>query len=161
MTKDVLVRISGVHQSPGENITDVDEAIELIVPGAYYYKNNKQYILYEEIGENGEITKNQLKIYDDKHVEIRKSGSLSVCMMFETGKIHPAAYQTPFGEIKIAMDTRAIEMEEEENRISIEIDYRLEVNREPLADCCIEINVWSVGYCSHPSGVPVTVSSPF
>lgn len=141
MTKDVLVRISGLHQSPGENVADVDEVIELIVPGTYYYKNNKQYILYEEIGENGEITKNQMKIYDDRHMEIHKSGSLNVCMVFETGKRHSAAYQTPFGEIKIAMDTRAIEMEEEENCISIGIDYRLEVNREPLADCRIEINI--------------------
>lgn len=141
MTKDVLVSISGLHQSPGEKIADVDEAIELIVPGTYYFKNDKQYVIYEEIGENGEITKNQMKIYDDKHIEIRKSGSLNVCMVFETGKRHSTGYQTPFGEIKIAMDTRAIEMEEEENCISIGIDYCLEVNQEPLADCRIEINI--------------------
>ena len=144
MTKDVLVCISGLHQSPGENIVDADEAIELIVPGTYYHKNNKQYILYEEIGENGDITKNQMKIYDDKHVEIRKSGSLSVCMVFETGKRHPAAYQTPFGEMKFAIDTRAIEIEKKKNCIDIGIDYRLEINREPLADCRIEINISNV-----------------
>lgn len=141
MTKDVLVHISGLHQDPGENIVDADEPIELIVPGTYYYKNKKQYILYEEIGENGDITKNQIKIYDDGHVEIRKSGVLSVCMVFETGKRHPAAYQTPFGEMKLAMDTRTVEVEEEENCINIGIDYRLEVNWEPLADCRIEIHI--------------------
>lgn len=143
MTKDVLVYISGLHQSLDENTVDADEAIEVIVPGTYHYKNNKHYILYEEIGENGGVIKNQMKIYDDKHVEIRKSGILSASMIFEEGRRNASAYQTPFGQIPITMDTRGVEMEEEENRISIGIDYCLELNGEPLADCRIDIKITS------------------
>lgn len=143
MTKDVLVYISGLHQSLDENTVDADEAIEVIVPGTYYYKNNKHYILYEEIGENGGVIKNQVKIYNDKHIEIRKSGILAACMIFEAGCRNSSAYQTPFGQIPITMDTREVETEEEEDRIRIGIDYRLEVNEEPLADCRIEIKITS------------------
>ena len=141
MTKDILVRISGLHQEPDGETAETDEVIEVIVPGIYYYKNKKQYILYEEIGENGETTKNQVKIYEDKHIEVRKSGALTATLVFETGCKHGTAYQTPFGLMQMTTDTRAIELEEAEDIIGIGIDYSLEVNREPVADCRIEISI--------------------
>lgn len=141
MTRDVLVRISGLHQEPGAETIGEDEAIEVIVPGTYYMKNGKHYLFYEEIEENGMVTKNQMKIFEDQHVEIRKSGMVNAHMIFETGKKHPASYQTPFGQMLVAMDTRAIEMEEEEQSICIGIDYCLEVDRAPLADCRIEMQI--------------------
>lgn len=141
MTKEVLVHISGLHQERGTVSVNEDEAIEVIVPGTYYFKNGKHYVLYEEYEESGKVTKNQMKISGDDHVEIRKSGVLSTYMVFETGTCHPAAYQTPFGQVQVAMDTRAIEIEEEETYIGIGIDYCLEVNGDPLADSRIDIRI--------------------
>ena len=51
MTKDVIIRICGLQAGPE---TD-GEPIEMIVTGEYFYKNNKHYILYEEVVE-GVIT---------------------------------------------------------------------------------------------------------
>ena len=52
MTKEVLVRIAGLHFDLKENgETDLqeteDEKIEIVVPGQYFLKNGTHYILYE------------------------------------------------------------------------------------------------------------------
>lgn len=141
MTKEVLIHISSLHQEKNADIAEENEKIEVIVPGIYYFKNGKHYVLYEEVEENGKVTKNQMKIYEDGHVEVRKSGVLNAHIIFETGKKHPGVYQTPFGQIQVAMDTREVETEEEDNALYVGIDYALEVNQEPLADCRIEIQI--------------------
>lgn len=141
MTKEVLVHISGLHLEAGKPAAEETEAIEVVVPGTYYLKNGKQYILYEELEEDGRVTKNQMKIYEDRHMEIRKSGVLNAHLIFEIGKTHPTTYQTPFGPLPVAIETRELTIEEQEERISVEIDYGLEVQEEPLADCRIEIRI--------------------
>ena len=62
MTKDVLVSISGLQfELQGE------EAVEMIMPGEYYFKGDKHYVLYEEIlEEDHTVTKNTLKISQDQ-----------------------------------------------------------------------------------------------
>ena len=42
MTKDVLLRISGLHyETAGAIEDDGEEPIEVITPATYYYKNDK------------------------------------------------------------------------------------------------------------------------
>ncbi len=55
MTKDVLVHISGLHLETDADAGKENETIEVIVPGFYYFKAGKHYILYEEI--DGKIMK--------------------------------------------------------------------------------------------------------
>ena len=59
MTKEVIVTICGLQNGPQ---TD-GEPIEIMVAGEYFFKNNKHYILYEEVmeGETQPI-KNRIKI---------------------------------------------------------------------------------------------------
>lgn len=141
MTKEVLVHISGLHLEAGKEVADETEAIEVVVPGTYYLKNGKQYVLYEELEEDGRVTKNQIKIFEDRHMEIRKSGVLNAHLTFEIGKKHPTTYQTPFGPLPVSIETRALTIAETEEHITIEIDYGLDVQEEPLADCRIEIHI--------------------
>ncbi len=141
MTKDVLVHISGLHLETDADAGKENETIEVIVPGFYYFKAGKHYILYEEIDEDGRVTKNQIKICEDKRVEIRKRGILTAHMIFETGKKTQTCYQTPYGQMQVAMETRRNLITIGEKRICIEIDYSLEVNQNPFSDCRIEISI--------------------
>ena len=62
MTKEVLVSISGLQFELDEKET---EAIEVICPGEYYFRNGKHYIIYEELIEEegiNAVTKCTLKI---------------------------------------------------------------------------------------------------
>ena len=128
MTKEVLVHITGLHLEAGKDVSENNETetIEVVVPGNYYLKNGKKYILYEEIEEDGRITKNQVKVFEDGHVEIRKSGVLNTQMIFETGKRNQSNYQTPFGVLPVTLDTRVIDVTESEQKFCVEIDYSLE-----------------------------------
>ena len=57
MTKNVLVSIVGMHYGVDDESGD-SEPLEVITPATYYFKNNKHYILYEEVLEGTtDITK--------------------------------------------------------------------------------------------------------
>ena len=55
MTKEVLINISGLQMD-----VDPENPIEMVTTGAYYLKNGKHYILYDELSEDNEVTKNVL-----------------------------------------------------------------------------------------------------
>ena len=46
MTKDILLKISGLQFSADSDDINDSEPVEIIAPGEYYYKNGKHYILY-------------------------------------------------------------------------------------------------------------------
>ena len=47
MTHDVVVSLKGLQLAPDQQ----SDAVEVIAPGEYYIRNNKHYVLFEEIME--------------------------------------------------------------------------------------------------------------
>lgn len=139
MTKDVIVSIKGLQFE-----SDGDEPVEVISVGQYYYKNEKHYILYEEIMEdeqgNGEVTKNTIKISKDT-MEILKKGANNTHMVFEENKKNLTYYNTPFGQLIIGIDTTGFKVIEEDNAIGVKIHYNLEINYSHVSDCEIVVKV--------------------
>lgn len=141
MTKEVLITVRGLQNGPQ---TD-GEPIEMTTVGEYYYKNNKHYLLYEEVMEGeSNTTKNRIKIAPGM-MELTKSGVVNVHMLFEENKKHITHYHTPYGALSMGIDTKQVVIEEEENSMRILATYGLEMNQEFLADCDIEITVKSKG----------------
>ena len=134
MTKDVLVSISGMHEEivavTPEVEDDENEAIEVVTPATYYLKNGKHYIVYEEVveGTSG-VIKNRIKINGDECVEKNKKNQ--------------TFYKTPYGQMLIGVNTRHLQVDFEEDKIAVQIDYELDVNHEPMADCKIRMNIVS------------------
>ena len=64
MTKDVFVSISGMHEEIAETPAverDEAEAIEVVTPGSYYFRNEKHYIVYDEAVEgSSEMIRNRI-----------------------------------------------------------------------------------------------------
>lgn len=144
MTQDVLVTISGLHMTEETGMEQENEPIEVVTPAKYYYKNGKHYILYDEVMEGfSEKVKNQVKITGDSQLEIRRTGLTASHMIFEDGKSHLSEYQTPFGTLHTQVHTRKLAIHMTEEQINIDVDYRLEVNGEPTADCRIIMKVMS------------------
>ena len=96
MTKDVLLSISGLHYDvAGVTEEDENEPIEVITPAAYYFKNGKHYVIYDEVVEGMPGTiKNKIRIAEDGKLEIMKSGLANTHMIFEKGKINMTEYET-------------------------------------------------------------------
>lgn len=139
MTKDVLVKISGLQFSDEMGSSPV----ELITAANYYKKNGKHYILYDEVQEGFEgVTKNMIKV-NDEFLDVTKKGVMNVHMMFEKNKKNLSYYKTPFGNLLVGIDATNVKIDETEHEIHIKVDYKLEVNYEHLAECSITMNVVS------------------
>ena len=141
MTKEVWITVCGLQNGP-----DTDgEPIEMTIAGEYYYKNEKHYILYEEVME-GETntTKNRIKIAPGM-LELTKNGVVNVHMLFEEYKKNVTHYHTPYGSLVMGIDTQKVEIFENENELKVNVGYALEMNQEFVADCNIKITVQSKG----------------
>ena len=139
MTKDVWISLRGLQFSGDES----EDNIESSVPGTYYEKNGKHYVIYEEVIEGlQKPVMNKLK-FGEHFLELSRSGSLSVCMMFEENKKHMADYHTPYGKLTLGIDTKKFRMVNETDKMRLDIEYTLEQNNEYLADCKILIEVRS------------------
>ena len=146
MTKDVLVSISGRHidimNDPAEGYETGDDAIEVVTPADYYCRNGKHYIIYDEVFEGTAGTvKNKIKITGTDMVEIMKSGLTSSHMIFEKNKKNLTYYKTPYGQMLVGVNTKKMEISVEDDKIGLLVDYELDVNHEPLADCKIKMSI--------------------
>lgn len=147
MTKDVLVSISGMHMDLISGMTDEEnEAIEVVTPASYYCKNGKHYVIYDEVmeGVHGTI-KNKIKITGSDSLEIMKTGISNAHMIFEKNKKNLTYYQTPYGQMLIGVNTRDMEVNVTDSNIDVCVDYELDINHEPLADCKIKMEIFAKG----------------
>ena len=141
MTKDILVKISGMQFTADNEDPNEPEPVEIIAPGEYYFKNGKHCIIYDEFMEGFDsVTKNVLKLKNDS-LEITKRGSSNVHMIFEKDKKNLTCYTTPFGNLMMGIDARRILIEESEEEIYAQVEYALDINYEHLADCTIQLRV--------------------
>lgn len=143
MTKDILLTISGLQFAAHDD--EPVEPVEVITAGDYYKKNDKHYILYDEVMEGFEgTTKNIIKIADDC-LDITKKGVSNVHMIFEKNKKNVTYYYTPFGSLLIGIDAKQVDVAETEENIDVTVNYDLEVNYEFLANCNITMNIKAKG----------------
>lgn len=135
MTKDVLVSISGMQH-------DVEsEAIELVVPGDYYIKNDKHYVLFEEQpDETASVTKNIVKFNTD-FFELTKKGGNNSFLRFDKDKKNSSIYQTPVGPIQLDVLTKELHLEETDNAISVKVKYDLDINFQFVSTCEVDFRI--------------------
>ena len=80
MTKDIMLRISGVQFPDGE---ENSEEMEVITSGSYFEKDGRHYIKYDEVQEDSnEVIRNLLKI-ENGSLELTRRGMTNVHMVFE------------------------------------------------------------------------------
>lgn len=140
MTKEVLLTLQGLQFDQREEDSD---KIEMVTVGDYYKKNDRHYVVYEEVTEGFEqSTKNRLK-FSDHMVELTRNGLVTVHMVFQENKKNMSNYNTPFGQILVGIDTKRINIDEKEDNIVVDVDYALDINYEFLSDCHIKIDIRS------------------
>ena len=141
MTKDVLIKISGLQMLTDDN--DESVPVEVITSGQYYCKNGKHYVLYDEVMEGFDgVTKNRIKIQDDC-VDIKKRGVSNVHMVFRKNKKSLTSYETPYGNMLIGIDAHKLQLNHGEDCIDIDIRYNLDINYEHVAECAVKMNIQS------------------
>ena len=138
MTRDVLITISGIQM-----IDEDDSDVEMMVRGDYYQKNGKHYILFEEMMEGFEgKVKNVIKV-SGRGIDIIKRGIANVHMQFEKNKKNLSCYTTPLGDMVVGIQANKIKINEQPDKLKVDIDYSLDINYEHLSDCSIRLDVQS------------------
>lgn len=140
MTKEVLLTLRGLQFDQREE--DADK-VEIVTVGDYYKRNDRHYVIYEEITEGfTQPTKNRLK-FSEHMLELSRNGLVNVHMVFQENKKNLTNYNTPFGQILVGIDTKKIQVEEHDDNIIVDVDYALDINYEFLSDCHIRIDICS------------------
>lgn len=138
MTKDIFLALKGLQIETGE---DQPQELETISPGQYYKRGDSHYVLYDEVTEGFSApTKNMIK-FRDSLVEVTKKGLINVHLIFEKNKKNMTSYATPYGNIMIGIDTRDVQIREEEQQITVNVWYALEANYQHLSDCRIDLDI--------------------
>lgn len=140
MTKDVMISIRGIQFEEGMD----GEKIESIQKGEYYSRNDMHYILFEEVVEGMEDPVKSMIKFKEGEMHLNKKGPINVTMDFLEDRKTLTDYRTPFGSMVIGLEAKRVNYEEEEKRILLDVDYVLEVNYEPLANCKIRVDIRSM-----------------
>ncbi len=141
MNKKVSVKISGLH---GYSDSEADEKIEIINIGSYYKRDGKHFIKYEDpIEKSDKVNSNLLKISGNE-IELIAKGESSTHMVFTRGEKNTTFYNTPFGGMNMGIDTYNLNVIENENIISADIRYGLEINMDYISECKVHIDVEAV-----------------
>jgi uncharacterized beta-barrel protein YwiB (DUF1934 family) len=138
MTKDVLIKISGLQMMDQES-----DNIEVITAGQYFYKNGKHYVIYDEAIDGFDGTVHSTIRMTPELLDIRKTGTVETHMVFSLDHKEMTHYATPLGEMVIETATNRICMEEEEDSIQMKVEYSLDINYEHVSDCSIVLDVYS------------------
>jgi len=138
MTRDVLIKISGLQMMDRDS-----DNVEIITTGDYFLKNGKHYVIYDEVmdGFDGNV-RNTVKISRDA-MDIRKQGVVGAHMVFELDKKNMTRYATPMGEMLVEISTNQIQVEENEDKLKISVEYSLDINYEHVSDCNITMDICS------------------
>lgn len=138
MKKEVLVSISGLQYE-----LDNDEAVEVISAGEYYKRDGKHYITYEEMLEDMDGVSNCIIKITDQQIDMIKRGANNVHMIFAVNNKNTTFYNTPYGELQIGIYTTLIDIKEEEDKLTVDIEYSLDINYAKVSDCHIQLKVTS------------------
>ncbi len=141
MRKNVLVTISGKRLMGGHT-----EDIKVITPGTYARRNGVHVIRYQEMSEEDGVTAENTIVISGGCMHIRKNGLANVRMDFLNRSDRTiSCYSTPYGDFVIGITTQDISIEESEDRLSINVEYALDIGDEHLSDCTICVDVASRG----------------
>lgn len=138
MTKNVIISLMGLQYAVEEEETP----IEVINFGQHYKKGDKHYLLYEETDESGKSTKCRIKV-SEKELELQKRDSLNTRLLFLPGEEYLTNYETPYGSLLVGVNTRSLELYEEEEFLRATLKYGLEINSEKTGECTLVLKVQS------------------
>ena len=141
MTKDVIVTISGVQHPVGRD--GEDEPIELMTTGTYAFDAGRHVVEYDEVFEDIPGVTHNIVTFGPDGATVHKDGQANVDMVFEVGKTNIACYETPYGGLDMSFTASSVNVEEEEERLSMMIDYALSLNGQYVADCSLAMQVTS------------------
>ena len=140
MTKDVLISLCTVQSNSGGT---QEERTQTLISGNYYEKNDRHYILYDEMMEGlNKAVKTKVK-FNENMLEIIRNGPIGVRMLFEENKKNVTSYNTPYGSILLGISTKKINVIVQPDIIEVAVEYTLDADGGHLSDCSMNMKIQS------------------
>ncbi len=136
--KNVTVSVKGF-----QSIDNDEDVVELKTLGTYAFKNDKYYIFYDEINEEGAKTQTMLKVGENVAV-LQRTGATDSRMVIEVGRRNSSVYSTPIGEFFMDIYGEQVKSTLNENGGTVSLIYSLNMNATPVGRNRIEITVKEV-----------------
>src|SRR6056297_774076 len=138
MSKNVSIKLENIQE-----IIDDDEQQQINnnYQGEFYIKNDKLYLSYQDNAEGMDGAQTIVKIDPEKErVLLLRHEPAAMKQDFICGKKQEGYFKTVYGEIKMAVKTKRLEMEIGENSGLIRINYQVYLGGELNAEHHLKIN---------------------
>lgn len=138
MNREVELVLSGLHDTEG---TSDKDAVKTVQTAQYFKRNDSHYLLYEENMEGFDgACKSRIK-FRDNLLELTRQGGVEMHMIFEENKRHVVPYNTPYGQLMLGIETRRVQVEEQEDQIRVTVEYTLDQEGEPFSESCLKLHI--------------------
>jgi len=132
MAEKVKIQMKGVRvYADGDGS---EEETESRADGELMVREDCIYVTFREKDEEAQAEiQSLLKIRTDS-VELTRKGQLGTKMFFEKGKKYQSDYITPYGQMKLAVDTTELTIFKSEKNMHIVIEYVTDLEDIKMAD---------------------------
>ena len=124
MNREVELVLSGLHDAEGTSDKDAVETAQTA---------------QDMEGFDG-TCKSRIK-FRDNLLELTRQGAVEMHMIFEENKRHVVPYNTPYGQLLLGIETRRVQVEEQEDRICVTVEYILDQEGEPFSESCLKLYI--------------------
>jgi len=138
MSKNVSIKLENVQQIVDE---EEKQQINNQYQGEFYIKNDKLYLSYKDNAEGIDGSQTIVKIDPERErVLLLRQEPAAMKQDFVCGEKQEGYFKTAYGEIKMAVKTKRLEMEISENTGMIRINYQVFLGGEFNAEHHLKID---------------------
>ncbi|AGK95432.1 DUF1934 domain-containing protein [Clostridium pasteurianum] len=135
MEKKAIITISSIQGDKEE------DTIQVVTPGIFYLKDDFYYAIYEETEISGmQGTTTTLKIKPEELILLRE-GTTNANMHFLCGTNNLSMYDTPYGTLKMEVDTKEINIDVNEKGGNISVKYDMNISGQMVPATSLDINI--------------------
>lgn len=136
MKENAVIKISGLQEVEGTK-----DNVELLAAGKHYIRNNKHYILYENIEDDSEEKTSNIIKFNDEMVEIIRRGAIEGRLLLEQNAMRQSVYSTPMGDMVVEVLTEKVDVEEQiRGDVNLKVKYQIHIDGNKISDNELEIN---------------------
>lgn len=122
LKKEVIIKIRTVQIDDGDKTVISDE-----YRGMLYVKNNKYFIFYTELDEDGVKMSDSVIRCDGEIVEIKRTGAYSSVLAFDSGREYKTVYSTPYGGLPVSLKCKKVLCALDSDGGKIVLDYKMNI----------------------------------
>lgn len=144
MNSDVKVTIEGIQVGfDEEDKATTPVPIKTVQNGRYYQKNNKEYVIYEELfdKDNPKSIINNTIIIEEDSFQIIRNGFVKSRLLFKANERYATSLITPMGTMYMMANTSICNVIKKEDSIILRSSYELSINDKKISTNAVEISV--------------------